>query len=182
MHWQVWVENLTYLDDLCIEKDGRWVLKSVRWDCKNWILPMQNRSKQQALLSVVLNLQVSYKMRNFVITRVLRSMGLWCGYINVIITVLDIINRPVFYVKNCHFEDWILSSSSGEVYSVRTNRKSYPLSLDTRNNTSWVYKISTCTVSWLILKSEYCQNKSHPKKYIFFFLTIPTMKQCMYRG
>jgi hypothetical protein len=37
-----------------------------------------------------------------------------------IIVFLDIIHRPVFYLKPQHFADWILSPSSGGTYSSWT--------------------------------------------------------------
>jgi hypothetical protein len=40
------------------------------------------------------------------------------------ITTLDIIRRPVFYLKPRRFRDWILSQSSGGTYSDEPNRKS----------------------------------------------------------
>jgi hypothetical protein len=42
-------------------------------------------------------------------------------------TILDIIHRPVFDFEARHFEDWILSPSSGGSYSDGPNRKSYSL-------------------------------------------------------
>jgi hypothetical protein len=66
MHSQVWVENPTHLDDLCIEQDNvKWILKNIGLDCRNWNLKLQNRGKWQALVGIVLNLQDSYKVMNF---------------------------------------------------------------------------------------------------------------------
>jgi hypothetical protein len=45
------------------------------------------------------------------------SIGLWRWYINITITVLDIIRHPVFYLKHIVFGDWILSPSSSLTYS-----------------------------------------------------------------
>jgi hypothetical protein len=41
--------------------------------------------------------------------------------LNVTITILNIIHRPVFYLKTQRFGDWILSSSSGGTYSEGPN-------------------------------------------------------------
>jgi hypothetical protein len=62
------------------------------------------------------------------------SIGLWLWYINirVTITILDIIHRPVFFLKTRRFGDWILSLSSGRIYSNGSNRKIYSLSPDRR--------------------------------------------------
>jgi hypothetical protein len=45
----------------------------------------------------LLSTEVDYK--NLIITNHIRSAGLWRGYINTTITILDIIHRPVFYLK-----------------------------------------------------------------------------------
>jgi hypothetical protein len=55
--------------------------------------------------------------------RLMLSVGLWRWYINITITILDIIYRPVFYSEQ-RFGDWILSPSSGGTYSVGSNRQS----------------------------------------------------------
>jgi hypothetical protein len=49
------------------------------------------------------------------------SIGLWRWYINITITILDIIHLPVFYLKQ-RFGDWIRSPSSGWTFSVGPSR------------------------------------------------------------
>jgi hypothetical protein len=46
------------------------------------------------------------------------SIGFWRWYINITITILDIIHRPVFYLKQYVSGDWILYPSSGGTYSA----------------------------------------------------------------
>jgi hypothetical protein len=43
---------------------------------------------------------------------------------SVTITILDIIHRPIFYLRTWRFGDWILSPSSGGKYSDEPDRKS----------------------------------------------------------
>jgi hypothetical protein len=50
--------------------------------------------------------------------RLMLSIGLWQWYINITITILDIIHRSVIYLKQC-FGDWILSPSSHGTYTVK---------------------------------------------------------------
>jgi hypothetical protein len=42
------------------------------------------------------------------------SIGLWRWYINIIITILDIVHRPVFYLKGTTFRNMDLFPPSGE--------------------------------------------------------------------
>jgi hypothetical protein len=42
--------------------------------------------------------------------RLMSPIGLWRWYIKAIITILDIIHRPVFYLKAERFEGWIVSA------------------------------------------------------------------------
>jgi hypothetical protein len=44
-------------------------------------------------------------------------------YINITITILDIIHCPVLYLETQRFGDWIPSPSSGGTYSDGPNRK-----------------------------------------------------------
>jgi hypothetical protein len=53
------------------------------------------------------------------------------GWLFVTITILDIIHRPVFYLKQ-RLGDWILSPSSGWKYSVGSNRSSLCLRTESR--------------------------------------------------
>jgi hypothetical protein len=56
------------------------------------------------------------------------SVGLCGWHINITITILNIIHRPVFYVKETQrFRDCSLSPSSGGAYSDGPNRKSWSL-------------------------------------------------------
>jgi hypothetical protein len=52
--------------------------------------------------------------------RLMLSVDLWRWYININVTILDIIHRPVLF-KTRRFGDWILSPSSGGTYSDGTN-------------------------------------------------------------
>jgi hypothetical protein len=58
------------------------------------------------------------------------SIGLWRWYINITITILDIMHHPVLCLKTQRFGDWILTPSSGGTYSDGPNRKSWSLSTD----------------------------------------------------
>jgi hypothetical protein len=51
-----------------------------------------------------------YLHRLQIIKGLKKSIGLWRWYINITITILDIILRPVFYLKQC-FGDWFLYPS-----------------------------------------------------------------------
>jgi hypothetical protein len=49
-------------------------------------------------------------------------ISLWQWHINVTVTVLDIIHRPVYYFKAWSFGNWILCPCSGGTFSFETNR------------------------------------------------------------
>jgi hypothetical protein len=67
-----------------------------------------------------------------------RSIGLWRWYINITITILNIIHRPVFYLKTWCFGDWILFPSSGGPIQIGpTERDSLCLNLETETNSSY---------------------------------------------
>jgi hypothetical protein len=55
---------------------------------------------------------------------------------DIVITVLDNIHRPVFYLKQ-RFEDWILSPYSGRTYSVRS-----PVSQETATSSIYGTQLS----------------------------------------
>jgi hypothetical protein len=49
--------------------------------------------------------------------RFIQSIGLWRRYINITITILDIIHRPVLLFRTRDFGDWILSPAGGTYLS-----------------------------------------------------------------
>jgi hypothetical protein len=60
--------------------------------------------------------------------------------LNITITILDIVHRPVFYLKTRRFGNWIIFSPEVDPTQDVPNRKSCSLSSNTNNNASIVYK------------------------------------------
>jgi hypothetical protein len=69
--------------------------------------------------------------------RLMSSACLWRRYINIIITVLGIIHRSLFYLKRS-FEDWILSPSSNGTDWVRRRRQGQVYALHQKTETEFI--------------------------------------------
>jgi hypothetical protein len=79
-----------------------------------------NSIKIMELCGLFLQTFVSFSVRSLEncsskALHILQSISLWRWYININITILDIIHRPVFHLKQ-RFGDWILSPSSGGLF------------------------------------------------------------------
>jgi hypothetical protein len=66
------------------------------------------------------------------------SVGLWRWYINITITILDIINRPVFYLKHNVSETGFFLRLQMETTQLGHKDRVGPCLPDTTNNTNSV--------------------------------------------
>jgi hypothetical protein len=122
--------------------------------------------------------------------RLMRSIGLWRWYINITITTLDIIHRPVFYLEQW-FGHCILSPFSGGTYSfglhifgpnskyqLKAETESCPAKHCVLNRRKTMDNILNCDS---LINNYWCPISRYDTIYIYIYIYINSIWGKIYR-